>query len=220
MVAYASFLGDTGDEDGQQAQLEKALAISTNDPAIFNNLANIYGHHGPIKKAFEFYTKALALNPGEPVYYENFGTTVYLYRKDAREYWNITEDQVFDKALGLYSNAMRLDPGNFPLTTDVAQSYYGIRPLRLQDALNAWTNALKIAHDEIEREGVYVHFARVKMLAGLYDQARFDLAAVTNSMYAQTKGRLARTLSEKEAEAKTNRAPASIPQPSATPPGK
>src|SRR5215510_3247730 len=58
-VAYASFLGDTQSEDAAEEQLEKALAIDTNNPAIYNNLANIYGHHGPVKKAFEYYAKAL-----------------------------------------------------------------------------------------------------------------------------------------------------------------
>jgi len=94
--------------------LEKALGLNAKDPAVYNNLANIYGHTGPVKKAFEFYAKAIELNPREPVYYHNFGTTVYLFRTDAKEFYGITEQQVFDKALGLYSNAMKFDPTNFP----------------------------------------------------------------------------------------------------------
>ena len=69
---------------------------------------------------------------------------------------------MFDKALALYQQAMKLDPENFPLATDYAQSYYGIRPLRTNDALVAWTNALNIARDDVEREGVYLHLARIK----------------------------------------------------------
>src|SRR5262249_49780387 len=153
------------------------------DPAAYNNLANIYGHDGPVKKAFEYYAKAIELNPNEPVYYHNFGTTVYLFRKDAMEFYGIDEQQVFDKALVLYSNSMRLDPTNFPLASDVAQSYYGIRPTRVEDALKAWTNTLAIAHDQIEREGVYLHMARIKLHAGRFDEARGHLNAVTNSMY-------------------------------------
>jgi phosphoribosyl-AMP cyclohydrolase len=67
---------------------------------------------------------------------------------------------------------MQLDPDNFPLATDYAEGYYGIRPLRTNDALVAWTNTLHIAHDDIEREGVYIHLARIKMLAGRYAEAR------------------------------------------------
>ena len=206
-VAYASFLGDTKDEESAEDQLEKALAIDTNSPAIYNNLANIYGHIGPVKKAFEYYDRAIQLNPLEPVYYHNLGTTVYLFRNDAMEHYKIELPQVFAKAFELYSNAMRLDPDNFPLASDVAQTYYGIQPLRTDEALQAWTNALHIAHDEIEREGVYVHFARLKLLAGRFTEARSHLDSITNAMYADLKSRLTRNLKEKESASKTNAPP-------------
>jgi tetratricopeptide (TPR) repeat protein len=203
-VAYASFLSDTKDEEAAQEQLEKALEWDTNSPAVYNNLANIYGHIGPVKKAFDYYGRAIQLNPLESVYYHNLGTTVYLFRNDAMEHFQLNLTQVFAKALDLYSNAMRLDPDDFPLASDVAQTYYGIQPLRTDEALNAWTNALHIAHDEVEREGVYVHFARIKMLAGRFDEAHTHLNTITNDMYAQLKSRLTRNLVEKESAAKTN----------------
>jgi tetratricopeptide (TPR) repeat protein len=207
-VAFASFLGDTKDEESAEDQLEKALALDTNSPAIYNNLANIYGHIGPVKKAFEYYGRAIALNPLEPVYYHNFGTTVYLFRNDAMEYFNLSMEEVFAKAFGLYSNAMRLDPDNFPLASDVAQTYYGIQPMRTQEALQAWTNALHIAHDEIEREGVYIHFARIKNMAGRCAEARAHLDAVTNDMYMDLKHRIQRNINEKENAPQTNAPPA------------
>jgi len=182
-VAYGSFLGDLHDEEGAQEQLEKALELNSKDPAAYNNLANIYGHIGPVKKAFEYYAKAIELRPLEPVYYHNFGTTVYLFRKDAMEFYGINEQQVFDKALELYSKALKLDPTNFPLASDVAQTYYGIKPWRTEDALKAWTNTLAIAHDEIEREGVYLHLARFKLNAGMFAEAHAHLNGVTNEMY-------------------------------------
>jgi tetratricopeptide (TPR) repeat protein len=201
-IAYGSFLSDINDEDAAQQQLERALEIDTNTPSVYNNLANIYGHHGPVKKAFEFYGRAIELNPNEPVYYHNFGTTVYLFRKDAMEYYGITEQQVFDKAMALYSNSMRLDPTNFPLASDIAQTYYGIKPARTEDALVAWTNALKLASDELEREGVYIHFARLKLHAGRFAEARAHLGAITNDVYNDLKKRLTRNINELEAKAK------------------
>jgi tetratricopeptide (TPR) repeat protein len=206
-IAYGSFLGDLNDEDGAQDQLEKALEFETNNPAVYNNLANIYGHHGPVKRAFEFYSKAIELNPNEPVYYHNYGTTVFLFRKDAKEYYGINEQEVFDKALVLYSNAMRLDPTNFPLASDIAQTYYGIRPTRVDEALNAWTNAFRLASDELEREGVYVHFARIKLHAGRFDEARAHLNTITNEHYGALKQRLTKNIVELEASAKTTNAP-------------
>lgn len=206
-IAYASFLDDIHDEDGAMTQLELAREIDPSEPSIWNNLANYYGHNGPVTKAFDYYTKAIALNPKEPVYYHNFGTTVFLFRKDAKEHYQINEQQVFDKALALYHEAMKLAPDDFPLASDVAQTFYGIRPPRTDDALRAWTNAFKLARDDIEREGVHTHFARVKLHAGYFDEARLHLNSVTNEMYAELKRRLTRSLGEEEARAKGTNVP-------------
>ena len=197
-LAYGSFLNDSGDEDAAVAQYEMAAQLDPMNPAAWNNMANYYGEHGPLTNAFMDYARAIELNPAEPVYYQNFATTVYLFRRDAREFFGITEQQVFDKALALYQQAMKLDPNNFPLATDYAQSYYGIKPLRTNDALVAWTNTLAIARDEVEREGVYVHLARIKTSIGLFDEARAQLEAVTNDAYTDLKNRLERNIAERE----------------------
>jgi len=206
-VAYGSFLNDLHDEDGAQAQWEKALELNPKDPAAYNNLANIYSHTGPINKVFEYYGKAIELNPREPLYYQNLGDVVFLFRKDAMKFYTLTEPQVYDKALEIYRQALKLAPDNFPLASDVAQTYYGIKPLRLEDALTAWTNTLAIAHDEVEREGVYLHFARLKLQADRFAEVHAHLNAVTNDMYTVLKKRLARNLDEQERKASGTNAP-------------
>jgi tetratricopeptide (TPR) repeat protein len=207
-IAYASFLDDIHDEDASMTQLELAREIDPSEPSVWNNLANYYGHNGPVTKAFDYYTKAIALDPNEPVYYHNFGTTVFLFRKDAKEHYQINEQQVFDKALALYHEAMKLAPDDFLLASDVAQTFYGIRPSRTDDALRAWTNAFNLARDDVEREGVHTHFARVKLHAGRFGEARLHLSNVTNVMYADLKRRLTRSLNDEETKLKGTNAPA------------
>ena len=202
-LAYGSFLDDIGDEEAGKVQFENAAQIDPKNPAAWNNLANYYGENGPLTNAFADYARAIELDPTEPVYYQNLATTVYLFRKDARAFYGINEEQVFDKALALYRKAVQLDPDNFDLATDYAESYYGIRPLRTNDALVAWTNALNVAHNDVEREGVFIHLARVKTAAMLFDEARAQLDAVTNVFYADLKNRLERNLVERE-KAATN----------------
>ena len=203
-AAYGDFLLGHYDEDGALLQLEQALALDKTNATVYNDLANIYGHQGSVKEAFNYYAKAIKFDPTEPVYYENFATTVFLFRKDAREYYNINEQQVFDKALLLYSNAMRLDPTNFALAADVAKSYYGIKPWRFEDALRSWTNALAVAHNDPERQEVHTHFARILTQAGKYDEARANLNVVTNADYATLKDRMLRNIREKQQAASTN----------------
>ena len=210
-VAFGSFLNDNLDEDGAREQWEKALTLNSKDPAAYNNLANLYTHSGPITNAFTYYAKAIELNPREALYYHNLGDAVYLFRQDAMSFYRLTEQQVFDKALHLYADALKLAPDDFPLASDVAQTYYGIKPLRLEEALKAWTNTLAIAHDEIERQGVYLHFARLKLQANRFAEVQAHLDAVTNETYKVLKQRLVRSLGERQREAKGTNAPPTAP---------
>jgi tetratricopeptide (TPR) repeat protein len=197
-LAYGSFLNDIHDEDGAIAQWEKAREIDPKDPAAWNNLANIYAHRSPIKKGFEYYEKAIELNPKEPVYIENLAVCVYMFRTDAKEYYHLNEDQVFDKALALYRQAMKLDPNNFVLASDYAQSFYGTKPPRYKEGLEAWKNVLPLARDEIEREGVHVHLARIEGKLGDFSEAQKHLDVITNEMYAGIKKTLTRNLKESQ----------------------
>lgn len=197
-LAYGSFLDDLGEDAEARDKWEKAREIDPSNPAAWNNLANYYGHRGPVKKAFEYYARAIELNPREPTYYQNLATTTYLFRKDAMEFYQIDEQAVFDRALDLYRQALRLDPQNFELAADYAQTYYGIRPLRAEPALAAWEAALKIAPGQDEREGVHLHLARVNLAAGRFDQARTHLEQVRLPKYETLKARLTRNLAEKE----------------------
>jgi tetratricopeptide (TPR) repeat protein len=197
-LAYGSFLNDIGDEEGAHLQYENALQLDPKNPAVWNNLANYYGENSPVTKAFEYYAQAIKLKPDEPVYYHNFATTVYLFRKDAKEFYHINEQQVFDKALGLYKQAMRLAPDDFTLATDYAESYYGIKPLRTNDALAAWTNAMTIAHTDAERQGVELHLARMKTAAGMFAEAQAHLDSVTNVAFLDLKRQLTRSLANHE----------------------
>jgi tetratricopeptide (TPR) repeat protein len=199
-LAYGSFLNDFQDEEGAMAEFEKARTLDPSNPAPWNQLANEFTHSGPVDKAFAYYEKAIELNSNEPIYYQNLATTVYLFRSNSVPYYHLTEQQVYDKAMTLYEKAMKLDPHNFELAQDAAQTYYGIKPTRTDDALNAWTNALKIADTDIEREGVYLHFARFQLSAGRFAEAHRNLDLVKNPTYNDLKTRLERNLAAREKE--------------------
>jgi tetratricopeptide (TPR) repeat protein len=211
-LAYGTFLNDTGDEEGAHAQYLNAKLYDPKNPAVWNQLANYYGEFGELTNAFIHYTEAIRLDPAEPVYYQNFATTVYLYRKDAREFYHINEQQVFDKALGLYKEAMKLAPDNLVIATDYAESFYGIKPIRTNDALVAWTNALRICKDENEREGVEVHLARMKTFTGFFDEAQGHIDLVTNEAFHDLKVRLTRSLADHR-NSPTNDTPATASLP-------
>lgn len=215
-LAYGSFLNDIHEEEAAQLQWEKAREGDPKNPAAWNNLANYYGHNGPVSNSFRYYAKAIELDPTESTYYFNLATTVYLFRRDATNFYKITEQQVFEKAMGLYRKALELDPDNFVLATDYAQSYYGFDPKltgdaeqdrkikqkHFDDAIAAWQQAFKLASDDVERQGVLVHYARLQINADRFEEARKNLEAVTNGMFAVTKGNLLKKLESRSNGAK------------------
>jgi len=204
LLAYGSFLNDIGEEEKAFEYWERARVANPKEPAAWNNLANWYGHNSPVLKSFEYYEKAIELSPNESVYWHNLGLTTSLFRSDATNYYKVNLQQVFDKAMGFYRKAVELDSDNFLLAADYAQSYYGFDPPKTgeaeadrkaqvrhwEEALKAWKTALPKARDDIERQGVYVHFARVQINAGQLEEARNNLNIVTNGMFTTTKSNL------------------------------
>lgn len=197
-IAFGSFLNDTGQEFAAREQWEKSLELDPTNPAVHNNLAGVYAHSGPVTNAFRHFEKALELSPKEPLYHQNFATCVFLFRKDVMEYYGFTnEQQVFDKSLDLYRKAQELEPRSFLIATDLAQTYYLIKPPRHDDALSAWRHAFELASDDLEREGVRVHLGRILVQAGRFDEARRELSLVTNANFGLIKGKILKTLEAK-----------------------
>jgi tetratricopeptide (TPR) repeat protein len=203
-LLYGGFLNDRQNENAARIQWEKALELDPTNAACYNNLAGRYGESGPVSKAFEYYAKALELGPTEPVYYHNFADFMYVARKRAAAYYGIDEQQVYLKVLGLYSNALRLDPLNVAFARDLAQTYFSLKPLPVDSALQAWTNTLHIAREEVDCEDVYINMARVKMLGGRLAEARAQLAAVTNSPLLPARTTLLHNIEEREHSGTTN----------------
>jgi tetratricopeptide (TPR) repeat protein len=200
-VAYGNFLMARDDERGAQAEWEKALVLDPQNPSMYNSLAGRYSESGPVDKSFTYFTKAIELSPKEPAYYHNFADVLFVRRKQAAIFYGLTEQGVYARSLLLYSNALTLDPLNFNFARDLAQTYYSLKPLPFDRALGAWTNAINIARQEVDLHDSYVHLARVKMLAGRFDEARAQLALVTNAACMQAKTNLLKNIQQRESEA-------------------
>ncbi len=197
-IALGSFFNDTGREFEARDEWEKALKLNPTNSVVYNNLAGIYGHRGPVTNAFTCYEKAIQLQPRESLYYQNFATTVFLFRRDAMDYYGFKDEQkVFDKSLALYRKALELDPTNFYLASDLAQTYYLVQPPRHDDALAAWKKAYSLAGDELERQGVWIHLARIEVQAGRFDEARAHLEQVNRPELQILRERVLKTLETK-----------------------
>lgn len=176
--------------------LELQVIQSKRAAIYWNERAETYLQFGPISKVFECYEKAIAADPSESASFHNLGTAIYLFRKDAAKFYALEEQQLFDRVLDLYAQALKLDPKNFELAVDIASTFYGISPARPEPALKAWKHALQLAETDTERDGIYVHIARNQVNAGLHAAAVQSLARIQGSQYAAMKERLSCRLSE------------------------
>jgi hypothetical protein len=87
------------------------------------------------------------------------------------------------------------------MAVDYAQTYYGIRPMRTNEALAAWNHALTLATNSIEQQGIFLHLARVELNTGHWSEALVHLNSVTNVDMMDLKKRLERNWIEKRNKA-------------------
>ena len=154
----------------------------------WNEQAETYLQYGPIAKVFGCYERGIAADPTESAIFQNLATALVLYRKDAAKYYNLNEQQVFDRAFKVYGQALKVDPKNFDLAVDIATTYYVVYPQRPAQALEAWQRTLELARTRSEKEGIYVHITRTHLNAGLHTAASRSLAQIRDPKYAEMKG--------------------------------
>ena len=213
-LAFADHLDTHGEDYEVLEQLKLALESDPKNAVTWNNYANHFAHVGPITNGFAAYEKAIELRPFEPLYHFNYGTTVFLFRKDAMEYFRCDEQAVFERALQEYRLCRKLAPSSFRYAYEYAQTYYGVKPVPsttpeekraaelhlAEQALTAWREALAVSDNETDREGVFVHMARWQIKMGRWEEARANLANVTRPEHAELKARLSRNLVAKVSE--------------------
>jgi len=190
-LAYASFLGEFGVTVRAREHLDKALALAPNDPVTLNNVANYHGEHGPPERAFELLQKAIRLKPEESTYYRNSAGIILLHRKEAQRHFGLADESaVFRYVYQLYKQAQALQPDDFLLASDLAQTHYQLDPFPYKEAVSAWEKAFALAPSRNEKEGVMIHLARVHSKAANYDEARRNLNGISIPELLPTKRKM------------------------------
>ncbi len=209
-VAYADLLGDLGRDGEILPQLEKAVEIDPSFAPAWNNLGNHHGYQGRAGRAIVCFRKAIALRPREAVYLRNLASITRLHPEESARSHGVPEERILDLALGLYRQALDLDPDSFDLAEDLAQAYYSPSGLvRPEEALAAWKRAEALAPSALEREGVALHLARVFLALGMPKEARRELDLVSLPVYDALRQEIGRDLAPQE--------PPGDPAPSASP---
>lgn len=197
-LAYASFLSDIGNENDATVQWNKLIEKHPQNPVLWNNLGNSFAQRSAPEKAFSYYEEAIRLAPKEPLYVKNLATVVYLFRREAMDYYLLNELQAIQLAQTLYEKAALMDPDDFVLATQLAQTCYYTIPFDAAKARAWWQKAYELASDEPERQGVILHFARIAILNNQFDEAQKQLDLITYKDYLPLKERLRENLNQRQ----------------------
>lgn len=201
-LAFGSFLNDLGEDNEALEHFERARDLDPKNPAVWNNLGGLYARLDQVPKALTCYAEAIRLNPTCAAYHHRLGTVICLFRSEAARHYHCDESSALQKGIQLYREAARLDPQDFEIAQDLAETYYGLLPgssplkddqkVTARQALVAWTNALQVAGEEIQREGVYLHLARWQFRLGEATAARESLGQVTDRSLEVLKNSIAK----------------------------
>lgn len=197
-LAYASFLSDIGNENDATVQWNKLIEKHPQNPVLWNNLGNSFAQRSAPEKAFSYYEEAIRLAPKEPLYVKNLAAVVYLFRREAMDYYLLNELQAIQLAQTLYEKAALMDPDDFVLATQLAQTCYYTIPFDVAKARAWWQKAYELASDEPERQGVILHFARIAILNNQFDEAQKQLDLITYKDYLPLKERLRENLNQRQ----------------------
>jgi tetratricopeptide (TPR) repeat protein len=179
MVAYGDFLEDHQREEEAMRWWQKAVTVDPHEAYAYNNIANYYGHNGRAADAMKLYDKAIALAPAEPIFRFNWATTCVSFRNQSREVYGWTNEEIFQRSLDQFRKARDLDPQNFDLATAYAETFYMIPKADWEAAYAAWKYCLNLQLDELQRQLVFMHLARVSIRRERYDEAKEWTAKMT-----------------------------------------
>ncbi len=146
----------------------------------WNDWGTEYSRTGPMTNMFVCFLNAVRLMPHESTYHRNLATSLFMYRKDAKDFFGVDEAQVFSMSLREYRKARILEPDNFELAKELALAHYAIRPFRAEEALAEWDRVLVMAETKsaVEIEEIYLNLGRVNYMAARYAEAQKWLSKV------------------------------------------
>jgi tetratricopeptide (TPR) repeat protein len=202
-LIYSNLLLEYRPPEEALAQLQLARQHDPSNPLVCAAIGHHQLHFGQITNALLSFARALELNPYETANYQNLATTLLLYRNDVRALYRIDDQEIFDHVSSLMDQAVRLEPFNYMLAYDVAETYYNIKPLRPGPAIGAWLRVLKSTRNPEAWQGVYLHLARIEVMSGRLEDARRHLSRVTLPVLLKLKERVRLNLDRQLAVAST-----------------
>jgi tetratricopeptide (TPR) repeat protein len=144
-----------------------------------------------VKRAAEFYARAVARAPGNAAGHFSYANVVFLFRHELHDTAHPDSDAVLDEALKQFSEAARLQPLNAEYARAFAEAFYSVTKPDWQGALEAWQHFYDVSP---QKDFALLNLARVQINLGNKIEARASLARIKGPEYSRLKARLSERL--------------------------
>ncbi len=204
-AAYGSFLTHLDDQQGALRQLQISAELAPFNAAVHNNIATHLGtlavqsgRTNRVGEALAAYQKAIRLAPRVPLYRHNYGIALSLFRSQAAINLKRSPREVTTEAIAQLTEALRLEPTNFEIAADLAETHHELNPIPREAALAAWKHAATLATTNDQRGWAQLQMAIVNIETGHLTEAKTQLAKVNAEIYSKLKQRLLKAMAEQE----------------------
>lgn len=184
---YAEFLWSKGERNRAVKTWLEAEQLDPNNGAVLDHLGGNAVAVGEVKKAADYYGRAVKSAPDNADYHFSYANVVFLFRHDLHDTEHPESDSRIDEALKHFADAARLAPMNAEYARAFAETFYSVPQPDWREALKAWQHLYDIS---AQKDFALVNLARVHMKMGNKPEARAALAQVQDPKFARMKGRL------------------------------
>lgn len=184
---HAEFLWSTGEHARAVEKWRAAEKLDPNFAPALDHLGDVAFGRGEVKKAAEYYERAVRSAPTNAAYHFGYANVVFLFRHDLHDDAHPDSDSLLDESLKHFAEASRLDPLNANYARAFAETFYAIPKPDWSEALKAWRHLYDISP---QKDFALLNLARVHMKLGNKPQARASLAEIQDPKFDRLKGRL------------------------------
>lgn len=180
---YAEFLWNIEDREQAMRRWRAAEQIDPRNGVVLNHLGGAHLAIGEVRQAFNWFTRAVEVEPNNPLYHFNLANVAFVFRHDLEK----GDENAFALAHHHFAEASRLAPADAEYARAYAEVFYSIPNPDWSAALAAWNRFREVTTN---KDFALLNLARVHMKLGQKDQARACLAEVKGSEFGKLKARL------------------------------
>ena len=184
---HAEFLWSTEEHARAVEKWRAAEKLDPNFAPALDHLGDVAFGTGEVKKAAEYYERAVRNAPKNAAYHFGYANVVFLFRHDLHDATHLDSDSLLYESLKHFSEASRLEPLNASYARAFAETYYAIPKPDWSEALKAWRHLYDISP---QKDFALLNLARVQMKLGNKPEARASLAEIQDPKFERLKARL------------------------------